>query len=391
VWTADGETVTVRSDVTLAPATKRALDEPQLRAQLGRLGDTPFVLGGIDRAAVPNGLFLPVSELNRLRQDAVEQLRLARDWVRAERTARIEAAIGQLDTSNQAAVVPSVLSATVYRPDDARAAAEAGANEVVFDPFLRNPPPPAARLRALAEELQAAGVVVRLRTPTIIRPPERHTLDKWLDLGLPVVTGHIGLARELAAAGRDVVADYAVNCFNAHTAGTYFGLGIRRIVLSVELTAEEMAAVAEPWKGRGFAAVVYGRPEGMTIEHCVLSAAFDRQPTTCRDLCVQAHTDVTLTDPAGYQFPVATDAACRNRLLHSRPIEGSEYLGRLWRSGIRSYHLLFNVPTDPVGPLVAAYAQALRDLDGPGRGPGSQDVRHLVGTAFTRGHFARAV
>ena len=60
----------------------------------------------------------------------------------------------------------------------------------------------------------------------------------------------------------------------------------------------------------------------MTIEHCVLSAAFDRVPTTCRDLCVQKHTNVELTDPAGYAFPVATDSACRNRLLHSRPDRG---------------------------------------------------------------------
>src|SRR5215212_6983942 len=78
------------------------------------------------------------------------------------------------------------------------------------------------------------------------------------------------------------------------------------------------AAVAAPWEGHGFDVVVYGRPEGMTIEHCVLSAAFDREPTTCRDLCVQKHPVVSLTDPAGYTFPVATDFACRNRLLHSR-------------------------------------------------------------------------
>jgi U32 family peptidase len=387
VWSASGETVTVRSDVTLAPAAKRALDEAQLRAQLGRLGDTPFALGAVDRAALPDGLFLPVSELNRLRQEAVEQLLASRDWMRAAHGARIETAVAKLDARavGPAATDAPVLSASVYRADDARAAAEAGATEIVFDPFLRNPPPPAARLRALADELQANGVVVRLRTPTIVRPPERHTLDKWLALGLPIVTGHLGLARELAAQGRDVVADYAVNCFNAHTAAAYFALGIRRLVLSVELTAEEMTAVAAPWNGRGFAAVVYGRPEGMTIEHCVLSAAFDRQPTTCRDLCVQTHTDVTLTDPTGYAFPVATDSACRNRLLHSRPIEGSEYVPRLWAAGVRSYHLLFNVPGDPVGPLVAGYARALQDLGG------SDDIRRLVGSAFTRGHFARAV
>jgi putative protease len=229
-----------------------------------------------------------------------------------------------------------------------------------------------------------------VRTPTIVRPEERKSVDKWLDLGLPVLSGHLGLVAELARAGRDVVADYAVNCFNQHTAAEYFRLGARRIVPSVELTVDELAAFVAPWSGRDFDVVIYGRPEGMTIEHCVLSAAFDRVPTTCRDLCVQKHPLVQITDPAGYTFPVATDSACRNRLLHSRPIEGSEFLPRLWRAGIRGFRLLFNVPGDPVAEVVARYREALEALTTEHEPP-LAEIRALVGTAFTRGHFARAV
>jgi putative protease len=384
--------VTVRSEVTLAPAARRALDDAQLRAQLGRLGDTPFVLGAVDRAGLGDGLFLPVSELNRMRQGAVDELMAGRAWEGEARRAVIEAAVVDVGPADSPAdPTPFVLSATVYRVEDAYAAVGAGATEVVFDPFLRNPPPAAAVVRRLAEEL-AGRAVVRVRTPTIVRPPERKALDKWLALGLPVVTGHLGLARELAAEGRSVVADYAVNCFNQHTAAVYFGMGVERVVLSVELTAEEMGAVIAPWSGRGFGAVVYGRPEGMTIEHCVLSAAFDREPTTCRDLCVKSHPDVALTDPAGYTFAVATDSACRNRLLHSRPIEGSEFLPRLWRSGIRSYHAVFNVPGDPVAEIISGYAGGLRALAEGTLARGElMGARQAVGGVFTRGHFARAV
>jgi putative protease len=283
-----------------------------------------------------------------------------------------------------------VLSAEVYRVDDARAAADGGATEVTFDPFLRHPAPPAARVRALAEELAGRGVALRLRTPSIVRPEERRALAKWLALDLPILSGHLGLVAELARAGRDVTADYAVNCFNQHTAAELFRLGARRIVLSIELTTSELAAVAAPWNGRGFDVLVYGRPEGMTIEHCVLSAAFDREPTTCRDLCVQKHPVVELTDPAGYTFGVATDSACRNRLLHSRPIEASEYLPRLWQAGIRGFRTVFNVPGDPVMEIVAAYRAAL-DLLAGGSERATTPVRELVRGKFTRGHFARAV
>jgi putative protease len=247
-----------------------------------------------------------------------------------------------------------------------------------------------ARVRALEEKLRDRGVSLRLRTPTIVRPEERKAARKWLDLGLSILSGHLGLISELGKAGRDVTADYAVNVFNAHTAAEVFRLGASRIVASVELTTEELAQLVAPWDGNGFDVFLYGRPEGMTIEHCVLSAAFDREPTTCRDLCVKKHANVELTDPAGYTFPVATDSACRNRLLHSRPVDGSEFLPRLWRAGIRGYHAVFNVHGDDVAGIVRGYRTAL-DALASGARPDTDAVRELFKGEFTRGHFSRAV
>ena len=402
VFTAEGETVTVRSEFTLAQATKQGLAQERLREQLGRLGDTPFALAALDDAALAPGLFLPVSALNHLRQQAVDELLVRRDWAqqarRAERQAAVQAVEAGLEPTAPVRHSPAdgapgpafVLVANVYRVEDARAAADAGATEIVFDPFLRHPTPPLNRVRGLADELAARGVSLRVRTPTIVRPEDRRAAEKWLDAGLPLVSGHAGLVAELGALGRDVVGDYALNVFNAHTAAEFFRHGARRLVLSVELTADEMRHVSAPWQGRGFDAVVYGRPEGMTLEHCVLSAAFDRVVTTCRDLCVQKHTQVELTDPAGYAFPVATDSACRNRLLHSRPIEASEYLPRLWDAGIRGYHLLFNVPDAALADVVRSYRAQLDTL-AAGRRPEPSGARALMGGAFTRGHFARAV
>src|SRR4030095_4694756 len=80
IFAAHGESVTVRSEITLSPASKRPLDAASLRDQLGRLGDTPFALGAIDTSGLAPELFLPVSEQNHLRQQAVDQLMLRRDW-----------------------------------------------------------------------------------------------------------------------------------------------------------------------------------------------------------------------------------------------------------------------------------------------------------------------
>ncbi len=385
---------TARSEIALAPASKRALDVPQLREQLGRLGETPFVLGALDVSGLGEGLFLPVSELNRVRQALVDEFMLRRDWAReatmAERQARIETALAVPTVAPAGTERAFTLSAEVFDVDMAREAAAAGATEVVIDPFLRHPAPPRSRVLKLAEDLAAQGVAVRLRTPTIVRPEERRTVDTWLATGLPVQTGHLGLLAELAAAGRDVTGDYALNVFNVLTARELFALGARRLTPSIELTTDELLQVVGPWGGANFSVVLYGRPEGMTIEHCVLSAAFDRVATTCRDLCVQKHVNVSITDPAGYTFPVATDSACRNRLLHSRPVEGGEYLPRLWKGGIRDVRLLFNVPGDAPGPVVAGY-RAMLDALAAGAKADVYAVREQLGGAFTRGHFIRAV
>jgi putative protease len=225
-----------------------------------------------------------------------------------------------------------------------------------------------------------------------VRPDERKRLQKWLALDLPVHTGHLGLAHELASAGRDVTGDYALNAFNQHTAALLFELGARRLTASVELTTTEIAQLVDPWGGAGFDVFVWGRPEGMTIEHCVLSAAFDREPTTCRDLCVQKHPNVMLTDPAGYTFPVATDSDCRNRLLHSRPVDGSEFVPSLWEAGVRGFQLVFNVAGDSVAEVVRAYRTLLEaQAAGTLVGAAMTAPRTIVGREFTRGHFVRAV
>jgi putative protease len=395
VFTAGEDAVTVRSTIALAPASKRALDVAQLREQFGRMGETPFVLGALDAEGLAEGLFIPVSALNLLRQEATgvltERLGWTNDAAAAERRDRIASHVHAIDIATPPVTSESLrLAVTVYSLDDARIAASAGATEIIFDPFLRHPAPPRARVKTLVEDLARDGVTVRLRLPSIVRPTERRAIAPWMALDLPVQTGHGGLAVELAREGRDVIADYAVNIFNQHTAALYLSRGVKRLVTSVEHTAHEIAAVSAPWGGAGFDVVVYGRPEGMTIEHCVLSAAFDREPTTCRDLCVQKHTNVELTDPAGYVFPVATDSACRNRLLHSRPIEASEYIPGLWRAGIRGYQLLFNVPGDPIAELVSGYRAQL-DALAAGRPADGAPLRQIVGSLFTRGHFARAV
>ena len=83
----------MRGEVPLAPARAHALDLARLREQLGRMGETPFALGDVDVAGLSSGLFLPMSELNHLRQQIVDELMVRRDWAEVARIAERDGAI----------------------------------------------------------------------------------------------------------------------------------------------------------------------------------------------------------------------------------------------------------------------------------------------------------
>src|SRR6266576_1512070 len=187
--------VVVKSTTALAPATQHGLDEQRLRAQLGRLGETSFTLGDLDVSGLAKDLFVPISVLNDLRRQAVRILsgHLERDSRvrREDRDRAIDESVASVETDRRDGLAPGgrgELVAEVWRLEDALLAAQAGAEEISLDLFLRHPMPPVARVRQLATELSQRGVTLRLRTPSIVRPADRKHVEKWLALGTPLVS-----------------------------------------------------------------------------------------------------------------------------------------------------------------------------------------------------------
>jgi len=72
-----GHVVQLDSTMPLARAEKQPLTTDRLKEQLGRLGGTPFKLGELTNSLI-GYVLLPVSELNRLRREAVRELEAQR-------------------------------------------------------------------------------------------------------------------------------------------------------------------------------------------------------------------------------------------------------------------------------------------------------------------------
>ncbi len=70
---ADGKNVFVESETQPQPALNKATTEESVRTQLEKCGGTRFFAGEID-VELDEGVFIPVSEINKLRREAIEKL-----------------------------------------------------------------------------------------------------------------------------------------------------------------------------------------------------------------------------------------------------------------------------------------------------------------------------
>ncbi len=98
-----GNVVKVESTMPLAKAEKLPMTEEKLRDQLGRLGGTPFTLGTL-KNFLSGEVLLPVSELNRLRREAVAELEKLRS---VPKRWQLVAAKGGVEGSGWLAQIPS--------------------------------------------------------------------------------------------------------------------------------------------------------------------------------------------------------------------------------------------------------------------------------------------
>ena len=176
--------------------------------------------------------------------------------------------------------VPTSASAWLARPERRRvhasaaqvythrrcadAAADAGATEICLrSVHSTSGAAGRARSRACRSASSPRGVTLRLRTPTIVRPEDRKSIQKWLDLGLPDPQRTSRARRRAARARADVVGRLRARMSSiAHTAAEIFRLGAQRIVASVELTTDELSQLVAPWDGDGFDVFCMGGPRG---------------------------------------------------------------------------------------------------------------------------------
>ncbi|MCX6629454.1 MAG: DUF3656 domain-containing protein [Candidatus Solibacter sp.] len=351
VWTVGTVHVTVESDAPLGAARHRAIDEEYLRAQLGRLGNTPYELAEVE-LEIAGAPFAQSSMLNQLRRDAVERLQSAQGAVPQNPLA---APGSYRSRDREGAVSVPTLHLLVRTAEQLDAAIELRPASITLD-YLD-----LYGLRPSIQRVRDAGVAARVASPRVLKPGEEKIVDFLLGCDCPILVRSAGLLEALRhREPRDLTGDFSLNAANVLTANEFLALGLHHLTPTYDLNAAQVADLARQVGCERIEAVAYQHLPVFHTEHCVF-CRFLSTGTSYRDCgrpCEEHR--VALRDTAGRAHPVMADVGCRNTVFGAEAQEASLHL-EAWRAaGIARFRLEFaHESADQVTAVTRAFEDAL--------------------------------
>lgn len=365
-----GESAVHVGDDPLPAADARPLDLAIARAQLGRLGGTPFHLQDVtlDVEGVP---FVPVSTLNAVRRELVSELVAGRRR-RGSGGAPRGALAASVGAPRRDALPPPVpvppdaptrLHALVRTGEQLEAvlaahAAGVAVESVTLD-YLE-----LYGLRPSVERARAAGVRVRVASPRVLKPAEQNVVRFLLDLGAEIVVRSAGLLRDLQALPAEarprLTGDFSLNAANARAASAFLAAGCDALVPAVDLDAAQVAELAAVVDPRRLEVVVHHHLSVFHTEHCVFCRFLSsgKDASDCGHPC--EHHRLALRDAQGRLHPVLADVGCRNTVFGAEAQSAARHWPRWRAAGLRDARVEFvHAAADEVRDVLTAWRAAL--------------------------------
>ena len=386
----EGHGVRLESQLVLTAAENQPLTTERLREQLGRLGGTPFNLGSLV-SLLEGTVMLPVSELNRLRREAVTELERQRTqpkrWVlRPQAEAKCQAPSNKGQEPNlQKSTSPALLPGTW--PLDLGPSAAASAAELIL--VVRS-------LAQFSAALHCPGVdtlycefenpkhyreaVQTFRTDNAQRgPDEAARRSIWVLPPRIFKPGEEWILKQVRSSEADgylirnydhlayfasdrTRGDFSLNVANPLTA-EYFvkQRGLERVTASYDLNVAQLEALLESAPADWFDLTLHQHMPMFHMEHCVFCAFLSdgKDYRDCGRPCDKHQ--VKLRDRVGAALPLKADAGCRNTVFNSRAQTGAEYLDRFLALGARHFRVEFvDESPEEVTRIATRYTQLLR-------------------------------
>jgi putative protease len=352
--------VVVQSTHPLSAAQNRGLSLDLLREQFGRLGNTAYELADVT-LNVTGTLFVPASQLNQMRRDAVEQLQNVQSQIRA-RVVRdpVDSARSLLDRATplpaRSQLLPAEIHLLVRTPEQLEAALASRPNSITLD-YLD-----LYGLKPSLERVRASGISPRVATPRVLKPGEERILEFLLGLGCTIVVRSSGILQALRERRHaPLVGDFSLNAANSLTAAMYLELGLLRITPTHDLNGAQVGELARRIDPDKIEVVAYQHLPVFHTEHCVFCRFLSSGTSylDCGRPCEKHR--VELKDSAGRAHPVMADVGCRNTVFGAEAQEASSYIEEWRGAGIRHFRLEFaHESADQVQAVVRAFDLTLQ-------------------------------
>ena len=297
----EGHLVTVEGPVP-EPAVNVPLTREKVEGQLSRTGGTPYACQKV-LARVDEGLSVPLSALNAMRRQALEELSRQRVALPERRTGPFRPGVRYEDRRQ-----PPVFTLSL------RSLEQLSSGLLALSPALIYLP--AEELAAHPEVLErtrAAGVPVAAALPRICWDREWPALEQGLkklqrlgvDQALCPTWDAVERALRLGLRARG---DFGLNIFNSQALKQLRQMGLESAVVSFELKLPQIRDLS---KAVDTEFIAYGRLPLMITENCIIHNHSGQH--TCAGVNL-------LTDRKGERFPVMKAFGCRNEIFNAKKI-----------------------------------------------------------------------
>ena len=383
-----GNVVQFDSAMPLAEAQNQPLTTERLREQLGRLGGTPFRLNDL-RNLLEGEVLLPVSELNRLRRDAVARLETLRAQPRRWQLNDFKLAVsdGMPTERNGATAELIVLVRSLPQLETVIGCGVPTVYCEFEDPKRYRDA--VAMVRSKQSTAARSTLEIFVAPPRITKPGEEWILKQVrsceADGYLVRNYDHLKFFADCRRRG-----DFSLNVANGLTAEYFMErYGLESLTASYDLNSEQLTALLRSAPSEWFEITIHQHMPMFHMEHCVF-CAFLSKGTDYRDCGRPCDThEVKLRDRVGMEHPLKADAGCRNTLFNAKAQTGAEYVPKLLELRARRFRIEFlNESPEEVATTIGLYQRLLKGETTGGELWRTLKLRNQLGV--TRGQMERA-
>lgn len=314
-----GAKITVYGDVVSA-AKNAPVSLKKLEAQISRLGNSPFEVGHVQVDSDAN-VFVPLSRINQLRRDGTQALITA---ILNNNSYDGQGYISYLEDQNkEQGVYPLNRSFTASVRTIEQLEACVGA---VTDIYLELEEQTFSHIEKAIKICHDHHIKLYIALPPIQREKDDKLYDDLMkEIEVSSVDGYLirtyGQYEKLINSDKEKVVDHTLNVTNNESVGCWESLGVDRITLSAELSANEI----QESRGKCLEMIVYGHIPIMTTEQCLIGRYGQCTGDNNTDKNVY-----TLTDRKGEEYPLITNCStCRMQVFSSKPIVLSNWISQI--------------------------------------------------------------